>query len=390
MQINPGGLLDTKDVVGRDAEIARYWHVLERQGLVLSAERRIGKTHIVLKMRDECRSGYLPFYQDLEDVHSITDLIQSIYTTIGRSSNTSHRLKAYLAKWSRLLPRKIAGVELPRAEQTWQVFLDGAFDDPRQNRRRQSCPHAVGRVSAHAAQHPTQGGCRRGHANSSITCALYALPTPANCASCSPAPSACTSCFDHCASRATPTTRSTTCGRTPVPPLAIEDARNLAAALLEETRADPAHIPDLASRIAGEVGGFPYYVHHVVDQLDQLGHPPTAPDVAAAAEHLVYDSSDPANLGYYLNRLETYYTEDERSLALTVLDTLAGLSSPASVPELLNLCRHSRPSMADEQLRDILAVLSEDHHIERREHVDGTVYDFRWQLVKRWWKATRL
>ena len=48
MQINPGGRLNTKDVVGRDNEIARYWRVLERQGLVISAERRIGKTHIVL------------------------------------------------------------------------------------------------------------------------------------------------------------------------------------------------------------------------------------------------------------------------------------------------------------------------------------------------------
>ena len=43
MQINPGGRLNTEDVIGRDAEISRYWRVLERQGLVLSAERRIGK-----------------------------------------------------------------------------------------------------------------------------------------------------------------------------------------------------------------------------------------------------------------------------------------------------------------------------------------------------------
>ena len=70
MQINPGGSLDTKDVIGRDDEIARYWRVLERQGLVISAERRIGKTHIVWKMRDECRPSYLPFYQDLEHVHT--------------------------------------------------------------------------------------------------------------------------------------------------------------------------------------------------------------------------------------------------------------------------------------------------------------------------------
>ena len=51
MQINPGGCLDTKDIIGRDNEIDRYWRVLQRQGLVLSAERRIGKTHILFKMR---------------------------------------------------------------------------------------------------------------------------------------------------------------------------------------------------------------------------------------------------------------------------------------------------------------------------------------------------
>lgn len=94
MRINPGGRLDTRDVVGRDAEIARYWGVLERQGIVVSAERRIGKTHIVLKMRDECRSGYLPIYQDLEAVHSVAELVRSIYRTVERSSGASPGLRS--------------------------------------------------------------------------------------------------------------------------------------------------------------------------------------------------------------------------------------------------------------------------------------------------------
>ena len=129
MQINPGGRLNTKDVMGRDSEIARYWRVLDRQGLVISAERRIGKTHIVLKMRDEYRSGYLPIYQDLEAVHSISDLIRSIYGAVQPSSGTPPGLKARIAKWSGLLPGKIAGVELPTAGRTSQVLLSDAFDD---------------------------------------------------------------------------------------------------------------------------------------------------------------------------------------------------------------------------------------------------------------------
>ena len=128
MQINPGGRLDTKDIIGRDNEIERYWSVLQRQGLVLSAERRIGKTHILLKMREECQSGYLPFYQDLEAVHSIADLIRSIHETARQSSSTRPSVKTHIAKWSALLPNKIAGVELPTADASWQVLLTEAFD----------------------------------------------------------------------------------------------------------------------------------------------------------------------------------------------------------------------------------------------------------------------
>ena len=129
MQINPGGRLDIQDVIGRDNEIDRYWGVLKRQGLVISAERRIGKTHIVLKMRDECQSGYLPFYQDLEAVHSIVDLIRSIHNIIQQSSTRSPGFKTRLAKWSHLIPKKVAGIDLPTADSMWRDLLAKAFDD---------------------------------------------------------------------------------------------------------------------------------------------------------------------------------------------------------------------------------------------------------------------
>lgn len=174
-----------------------------------------------------------------------------------------------------------------------------------------------------------------------------------------------------------------------VPPMADQDTRDLAAALLEETRAAPAQVPKLASRIAGEVGGFPYYVHHVVDQLDQLRRPPGLEDVSSAVDHLVYDSHDPANLNYYVSRLSSYYPGGERELALVVLDAVASQTSPTPVSKLLNLCRHRDPSIGDEQLREVLTVLVEDHYIEVKKHDGGAAYDFRWPLVKKWWKERR-
>ena len=174
-----------------------------------------------------------------------------------------------------------------------------------------------------------------------------------------------------------------------VPPMADMHTTQLAAALLAETRAVSPDIPGLAARIVEEVGGFPYYVHHVVDQLDQLRRAPSLDDISATVDSLVSDPHDPANLRYYVNRLSRYYTDRQRSLALLALDMIALQPAPVSVRALLNLCRHHEPSLDDELFRDVLALLAEDHYIEPAGVSGAAGYDFRWQLVKRWWKRTR-
>ena len=37
----------------------------------------------------------------------------------------------------------------------------------------------------------------------------------------------------------------------------------------------------------------------------------------------------------------------------------------------------------------VLTILAEDHYIERRNRGSGLAYEFRWPLVKKWWKETR-
>ena len=389
MQINPGGRLDIKDVVGRDREIDRYWRVLRRQGLLLSAERRIGKTHILFKMRAECQSGYAAFYQDLEAVHSIADLIRSIFGTVQQSSGALPNVKAYIAKWSPLLPGKIAGVDLPTADGTWQALLTEAFDDVIRaaaddtrilmlwdefplmlhNLQRTAGPDTPIQLLDHLrALRLARADRLRFLFTGSIGLHLVLRS------------------LREAGSTNDPVNDMLSLT---VPPLADRDTCQLANALLRETSAAPAQIPRLAREVAKQVGGFPYYVHHVVDQLDQLRRQPTLKDVSTAVDRLVHDPHDPANLNYYLTRLSSYYAEDQRALALVVLDTLAGQPSPAPVSELLNLCRHRDPSLGHEQLREVLTILSEDHYIERTGSATGAAYDFRWPLIKKWWKETR-
>lgn len=389
MQINPGGRLDIRDVVGRDNEITRYWEILARQGLVLSAERRIGKTHIALKMRDECRTGYLPFYQDLESVHSAAELIRSIYDTVNQSLAKSTGLKSRLAKWSTWLPDRVGPVDLPTGDKNWQPLLTTVFDDLMEisngnvilmlwdefplmlhNLQRRHGPHLTIELLNHLR------ALRLAHADKlrflftgsiGLHLVLRKLQKAGNT-------------NDPINDMLSLT----------VPPMADEHTCDLAAALLRSTLAPPGNIPALASRIAAKVGGFPYYVHHVVDQLHQLHRPVTLDDVTSAVDSLIYDPHDPANLNNYVSRLSSYYDGAERTLTLIILDAMAVLSSPTRVSDLANLCRHRDPSLSDDQVREMLKVLAEDHYVTPHQTQNGLAYDFRWQLVKRWWKETRL
>ena len=389
MQINPGGRLDTKDIIGRDDEIDRYWRVLERQGLVLSAERRIGKTHILFKMREECQDGYVPFYQDLEAIHSIADLIRSLYSTAHQSLGAMPRFKSYIAKWSTLVPDKIAGLDLPTANSSWPALLAEAFDDligvADDNRRilmlwdefplmlhnlqlRVGSDTAIQLLDHLRAMRLVQADRLRFLFTGSVGLHLVLRS------------------LREAGSTNDPVNDMLSLT---VPPMAHVDTHQLAEALLRETCSAPVDIPQLAAEIAKQVGGFPYYVHHVVDQLDQLRRQPKLGDVSAAVDHLVYDPHDPANLNYYVTRLSSYYANEKRALALLVLDTLARQPSRTPAAELLNLCKHRDPSLGNEQFREVLTILSEDHYIDRTKCATGVACDFRWPLIKKWWKETR-
>ena len=71
----------------------------------------------------------MPFYQDLEAVHSMADLIRSIYATVQQSLGVMPNVKAFIAKWSTLLPTRVGGIDLPTACGSWQALLAAVFDD---------------------------------------------------------------------------------------------------------------------------------------------------------------------------------------------------------------------------------------------------------------------
>lgn len=83
MEIYPGGKLSTNQIIGREDDIVRFWQVIQRQGLILTGERRLGKSHVMWKMQEDGHENFVAVYQDLEGVHSTTEFVRSIYQAIN-------------------------------------------------------------------------------------------------------------------------------------------------------------------------------------------------------------------------------------------------------------------------------------------------------------------
>jgi GTP-binding protein HflX len=66
MRASTGGYVDPADVIGRDALIEQIWQILDDQSLVLTAERRIGKTTILNALSGEHRSTADRLFETLE------------------------------------------------------------------------------------------------------------------------------------------------------------------------------------------------------------------------------------------------------------------------------------------------------------------------------------
>lgn len=130
MRVNPGGYIAPKEVIGRDALIRNIWEILDRQSVVITAERRIGKTCVIKKMHAESPADWFPVFQDLERIHSAAEFAQEVFETVqsflGRWKQAADRAKQFLEGRD----VKIGGVEIGgRHERPWKTLLIHSIAD---------------------------------------------------------------------------------------------------------------------------------------------------------------------------------------------------------------------------------------------------------------------
>jgi hypothetical protein len=385
MRTNPGGGLAPEEVVGRDALIAELWDKLERHSVMMTAERRMGKTSVLRKMLAQQPPGVTAFYWDLENIRSPEALVREIFNKVsedlGNSQKWQGKVQQLLKNWG-LGGEKIAGVSLPKPDLTWQQHLQGivqdlsaqvedrerwlflfdelplAIDNIRQDKGASIAMEVLDTLRSIRQDYPQirmvyTGSIGLHHVVVELRKQGY---------------------------RNAPTNDLPP---VEVEPLAEYDAWKLAQDLLIGEKVETDDLAAASQAIASAVDGNAFYIHHSVARLKGIAQPIDVPQVAAMIQAAVrqYDIWD---LGYFVKRIDSYYG-DNTKLALLALDELAP-ESALTIGDWWNRVSIQTPDLDKEAFRSTLNLLEQDHYICRN---DAGAYRFRFSLVRRYWHQQR-
>jgi len=381
---NPGGFIPPDEVLGRNDLIDNLWRVLKRQSLVLTAERRMGKTSVIKKMVAEPRLPGLMIYQELEGIESPLQFVESVIQTARAKLSQNERMRNSLR---RLLSdaggTEIGGViKLPASrEPDWQALLDRCISDLLDNQSGlvvffwDEMPMMLHNIAVRSGEAIAMQlldhlrGLRQRHERLRMV-------------------------FTGSVGLHNVLTRLRNAGHAndatndmhvqDVPPLSAADGEELASRLLEGESLAATDL-SIAGEISSAVDNIPYFIHHVVDSIATNGSIPGKGSIGGLVDERLLDSHDPWHMRHYQQRISTYYDAEEAALALAILDILAVERTPVDTPKLLSLLESTRTGVDREIFLRVLLLLQQDHYLVFTRKGNG----FRFSLVKRAWVIHR-
>ncbi len=380
MKANPGGKIAPAEVIGRGELISGLWEILERQSLILSAERRMGKTSVIQKMCAEARSNKLPIYHDLEFVRSPLEFVETVFKDVEEHlTGFKRNAKKARALLNQLGGTEFSGFKLPEiAAAHWKELLIETIADLVENQDPKiiffwdEVPYMLGNIGDAAAMEllDTLRSIRQMHP------AVRMVYTG--------------SIGLH---HVIATLRKTGYTNDPtndmyvqdVPPLSPKNATDLARRLLEGENISTPDIQGTAVFIADELNYIPFYIHHLITKAKLRGG---SVDIAAIKAVIADSLNDPLNpwkMQHYGDRIKTYYKDSQYLYAVNLLDILAVADQPLVFDELFNRLKQDSETQDKEIARDVLRLLQKDYYLQKGD----LGFQFRYPLIQKYWKSSR-
>ena len=388
MKPNPGGILPLQDIVGRENLIARLLEVLDVQSIVLVAERRTGKTHVLDKFKAAAPGDWVVIKRDIGAIRSATEFVQYVMADLYPHLEARTNFRNWLQSLGEQLGgTQIGPVKLPNfSSRQWKQVLGDAvaqLDDIGSIQRVVFLwDELPWMLEAIAQQNPQEamelldtlrGLRQRHHAKLRMvftgSLGLHHIVRGLKKAGYNNTP-----VNDMLAIE--------------VEPLATPHAVTLLERLFTDNQLE-AVMPDLYEQTVRALDCIPFYIHHVVSALLKnpviAGQPIGFSQIEAVISHGIHSPNNPWDLQHYEERTLAYYGRQQAE-CLAVLDLVACSTESLSTTDVIKRAKAAFPLVEQQQWIELLRLLERDHYFAR-DAADGLAFKFI--VVKRWWVRHR-
>ncbi|MDJ0532213.1 MAG: AAA family ATPase [Xenococcaceae cyanobacterium MO_207.B15] len=379
MRANPGGAIAPEDVIGRDKLIHKIWEHLEQQSVILSAERRMGKTTVIKKMEAEAPSDKVPIYRDLEGLRTPIEFVEAIWQDVAqylsKKGKTSKKVLDFLRQ---LNGAEVNGFKFPEIEAShWKTLLTNTIEDLVSNQESQiillwdEMPYMLNNMGDEAAMEMLDilRSLRQTYPDVRMvftgSIGLHHI-------------------IDKL--RQVGYTNDPINDMYPIdiPPLSSEDATDLTIRLIKGEEIATVKIQTTAKEIAEAVDCIPFYIQHLVSDLKFKDGVINQDIVERTISDYLINPLNPWRMEHYRDRIDNYYESQQKQYALNILDILA-VEPPLSFNDLWKRLALNSQTQNQEMTRDILRLLLKDYYLVQQNQTFG----FRYGLVKNYWALSR-
>jgi AAA+ ATPase superfamily predicted ATPase/DNA-binding Xre family transcriptional regulator len=379
---NPGGQIAPEEIVGREELIERLWERLQQQSLILSGERRIGKSSILKKMTAEAAPNLLPIYRDLEGIRTPIEFVEAVWQdteTYLRDAGKARRVREYLSK---LIGSYFDGYQFPEiATEHWKVLLTKTIEDLVTLQDKQivliwdEMPHMLGNFSDEIAMEVLDSlrSLRQTYPDVRMvfsgSIGLHHIIKNLQKAGYSNDP---------------------TNDMYPIEgqPLSLEAATELTINLLQGENISVGDLAQTAEQIAIAVDCIPFYIHHLINQFKDLDQEIDEEVITLTVNECLRSSLNLWKMDHYRERIDNYYDDTQKPYALEILDTLS-INPPTSFTRLWQYLKSEPETKDKEMARSVLRLLLKDYYLVQEDNLSGSMYTFRYQLVQKYWQISR-
>lgn len=402
----PRDRVPLEKIIGRDALAARVFDALTEQSVVLTAERRMGKTWLLFKMRGEANlqqqnwvTGWVCLYQDLSGCGSPAEFAQGVLQEaeklLGLRKRALLATKKFLSNFQEV---KLPFLQIAKSSNTeWKMILRSIFADlARQlpddrivflwdefpvmlnaliqkeghegsaqeilnllHTLRSEFPQIRMILTGSVGLHHVMKRLRQDGYNNPVTNDMRVLS---------------------------------------VPPLAENFAVEMAKSLLLAKNIQVSDIDATALAIAQEVDCIPFYIREVIERCVDYELPITdgvsgsidGEAITKMVRASLTNADNSWHMSHYLERIAGYYGVNDSELVRSILDVVADAGQRLATAEIIQALQQRNLSteiISAQSVRDLLTLLERDNYLAKDP--ETLTYGFRYALIRRYWQLQR-